>query len=222
MGYRKIEHNIDGAQESDDENIDDNLETEEVNKTELPDLEEYKDYIQNLRKKLDQNEKIEEDDFQDLEDIRNSEPNEKDLDKFELEKLVKDYYKDLVDKSECPETLPDMPFTVSDLKKRTPEENAEKREEFVDEKVQLKREWEEINNRPWPKYEHDVYSSNGKLIRKAGSEYDAHHIQPLGMGGENDARNITPLSAEVHYDKQGVHAPNSPYSKMDRMLGGMD
>ena len=60
MGYRKIEHNIDGAQESDDENIDDNLETEEVNKTELPDLEEYKDYIQNLRKKLDQNEKIEE------------------------------------------------------------------------------------------------------------------------------------------------------------------
>ena len=62
--------------------------------------------------------------------------------------------------------------------------------------------------------------SNGKLIRKAGSDYDAHHIQPLGMGGKNEVKNITPLNAEVHYDKQGVHSPDSPYTKMDKMLGG--
>lgn len=148
--------------------------------------------------------------------------NEKEIDRFELENLIKDYYEDLIDKSECPETLPDMFFTASDLKKRTPEENAKLREEFADEKIQLKREWEKINGRPWPKYEQDVYSANGKLIRKAGNEYDVHHIQPLGMGGENDAGNITPLNAEVHYERQGVHAPNSPYSEMDRMLGEMD
>ena len=42
------------------------------------------------------------------------------------------------------------------------------------------------------------------------------------MGGKNEASNITPLHAEVHYDKQGVHALDSPYSKLDQMLGGMD
>ena len=31
-------------------------------------------------------------------------------------------------------------------------------------------------------------------------------IQPLGMGGKNESANITPLDAQVHYDKQGVHA----------------
>ena len=60
------------------------------------------------------------------------------------------------------------------------------------------------------------------MIRKAGSDYDAHHIQPLGMGGKNEVRNITPLNAEVHYDKQGIHAADSPYSRLDQMLGGMD
>ncbi len=36
-----------------------------------------------------------------------------------------------------------------------------KREEFSDMKAQLKAEWEEANGKPWPKYEHDVYSANG-------------------------------------------------------------
>ena len=140
----------------------------------------------------------------------------------DIEKTLNDYFNDLKDKSEYPETIPDKPFEASDLKKRSPEENAEKREEFSDMKARLKKEWEENNGKSWPQYDHDVYSANGKLIRKAGSDYDAHHIQPLGMGGENIASNITPLNAEVHYDKQGIHAPDSPYSKLDQMLGGMD
>lgn len=138
----------------------------------------------------------------------------------ELEEILQDYFKDLKESSECPETIPDKPFDAGDLEKRTPEENAKAREEFSDEKERLKREWEEVNGKPWPKYEHDVYSANGKLIRKAGSDYDAHHIQPLGMGGKNEVSNITPLNAEVHYDKQGIHAPDSPYSKLDQKLGG--
>lgn len=158
----------------------------------------------------------------DVQSTESDETNENDNSEENLEKVLEDYFDDLKNKSECPETIPDKPFEVSDLKKRTPEENAEKRAEFDDKKEQLKREWEEANGRPWPKYDHDVYSANGKLIRKAGSDYDAHHIQPLGMGGENEASNITPLSAEVHYDKQGVHAPDSPYRKMDQILGGME
>lgn len=123
---------------------------------------------------------------------------------------------------ECPETIPDNPFRESDFEKRSPEKNAEMREEFAEKRVQLKLEWQEANGRLWTKYEHDVYSDNNKLIRKAGSDYDVHHIQPLGMGGKNEASNITPLNAEVHYDKQGVHAQDSPYSKLDQILGGMD
>lgn len=138
----------------------------------------------------------------------------------DLEQTLNQYFEDLKDKSECPETIPDRPFEASDLEKLSPEEVAKRREEFDDVKADLKKQWEEEHGRPWPKYEHDVYSANGKLIRKAGSDYDAHHIQPLGMGGKNEAKNITPLNAEVHYDKQGVHSPDSPYTKMDKMLGG--
>lgn len=139
-----------------------------------------------------------------------------------LEDIMGDYFKDLREKSEYPETIPEKPFEVSDLEKLSPEEVAEKRDEFDDKKAELKRQWEEENGCSWPKYEKDIYSTNGKLIRKEGSDYDAHHIQPLGLNGKNEVSNITPLSAEVHYDKQGVHSPDSPYSKMDKLLGGME
>lgn len=138
----------------------------------------------------------------------------------DLEQTVDEYIGDLKDKSECPETIPDRPFEASDLEKLSPEETARRREEFDDVKGDLKRQWEAEHGRPWPKYDHDVLSANGRPIRKAGNDYDAHHIQPLGMGGKNEAKNITPLNAEVHYDKQGVHAPDSPYNKIEKMLGG--
>ena len=155
-------------------------------------------------------------------DKEESEDMESDNPEKQIEKTLDEYFDDLKEKSECSETIPDEPFKPGDLRKISPEENAERREVFEEKKRQLKKEWEEANGRPWPKYENDVYSANGKLIRKAGSDYDAHHIQPLGMGGKNVASNITPLNAEVHYDKQGVHSADSPYSKLDQILGGME
>lgn len=139
-----------------------------------------------------------------------------------MKDCVKEYFDDVKDRSECPETISDKPFEVKDLKPRTPEENAKMREEFDDRKSELKKQWEEMNGQEWPKYKEDVYSENEKLIRKAGSDYDAHHIQPLGLGGKNEASNITPLHAKDHYDKQGVHSPDSPYSNMVKRLGGND
>lgn len=165
---------------------------------------------------------VSEEDIDQPKDDINLESVEEENPEDDIEKVLQEYFDDLKSKSECPDTIPDKPFESSDLKKRSPEENAEKRDEFDEKRAQLKKEWEEINGRPWPKYDHDVYSANGNLIRKAGSDYDAHHIQPLGMGGENVASNITPLNAEVHYDKQGVHSPGSPYSKLNDMLGGID
>ena len=139
----------------------------------------------------------------------------------EIKEISKEYIEDLKSKSICPETISDRIMEVSELKKIMPEENAEMREEFSVKKNNLKRVWEEKYGRQWPKYEHDIYSANGKLIRKAGNDYDAHHIKPLCMGGKNEVDNITPLNAEVHYDKQGVHAPDSPYSKLNEKLGGL-
>lgn len=140
----------------------------------------------------------------------------------ELKEIWEEYIADMKDKSECPDTIPDKPFEAVDLKKIEAEENAEMRDVFDEKKTQLKQEWEKANGRLWPKYEQDVYSPGGKLIRRAGDEYDAHHIQPLGMGGKNEVSNITPLHVNVHYDKQGVHASNSPYSRLDQKLGGIE
>lgn len=135
-----------------------------------------------------------------------------------IESNLYNYFDDLKKRSNCPDTIKERPFESRDLKKLSPEETAAKRDEFDDKKSDLKKQWAEEHGQPWPKYDSDVYSSNGKMIRKAGGDYDAHHIQPLGMGGKNEASNITPLHANEHYDKQGVHAPDSPYSKLDKML----
>lgn len=136
------------------------------------------------------------------------------------ETQVKDYIDDLKDKSECPETIDDNAFTAEDLEKTPPDEVAEKRTEFDNNKQELKHDWEIKNGREWPKYTEDVYSDSGKLIRKAGQDYDAHHIQPLSMGGQNEVDNITPIHAKDHYDRQGIHAPDSPYAKIEKSIGG--
>lgn len=131
-----------------------------------------------------------------------------------------DYLNDLLLKSEYPKTIQNQ-SDVADWYKSTPEETARKREEFDIKKADLKRQWEDKNGNIWPQYDQDVYSDSGKLIRKAGNDYDVHHIQPLSMGGENEVSNITPLHAKIHYDKQGIHAHSSPYSKLDSLLGEM-
>ncbi len=207
--------------------------TDGINKDIAQEIPEFKDSTENL----DQ-ESLTQDDFNRLEPIPGEIPEFNDDvnegrtpdTKIEsniniensLEKISNEYIQDLKEYSEYPETVSEKPFDTSDLHMRTPLENAKLREEFSEIKTQLKSEWEAINGRSWPKYDHDVYSDSGKLIRKAGSDYDAHHIHPLGMGGKNEASNIAPLNAEVHYDKQGIHAPDSPYSKLNQILGGRD
>lgn len=151
----------------------------------------------------------------------NKEADEKNSEVFEkdLEKVTEEYFKDVRDKSEFADTIPEKPFEISDLKKISPEERAEMREEFNSKREQLREEWEIATGREWPRYKEDVYSANGNLIRKAGDYYDAHHVLPLEVGGKNEVSNITPLHAEVHYDKQGVHATGGPCDKMCKMAG---
>lgn len=187
-----------------------------IDSIELPDdSERWRDSINSVR----ENQSIQIANQLDKDQIKSTDKSSlQDSAEVNLQELLDAYFDDLYEKSEFPETLPENTFSTDDLKKRSPEETAEKREEFDDMRTDLKAQWEKENGRSWPKYENDVYSANGKLIRKAGSDYDAHHIHPLGLGGENEARNITPLHAEVHYDKQGIHAPDSPYNQIDKAL----
>ena len=133
------------------------------------------------------------------------------------------YLDDVVKRSKVKDTI-----DVSKLKKRpwkriSPEKNKIMREQFAnsDFKDSLIKEWERINNRKWPTYEKDVYSKNGKLIRHAGDKFDAHHIQPLGMNGQNVASNLTPMHVLDHADHWGIHAYGSPYDTLNNVLGAI-
>jgi len=132
----------------------------------------------------------------------------------QVEKLIKEYHDDLKNNAEYPDTIE---HDGEPYKKLSSKEIAQKRAEFGDKKDQLIKEWEEKNGKEWPRYKEDVYI-NGKLIRKAGDRYDAHHIHPLSLGGKNESNNITPINAEKHFDKQVVHALDSPYGKLEKTL----
>lgn len=127
-----------------------------------------------------------------------SENNKQDVQKHEVSELAQDYIEDLRAKSECSDTIPADAIEPAKLELQPPEKVADKREEFDYNKAKLRKEWEELNQREWPKYEEDVLNDDGTVIRKAGDNYDAHHIQPLQLGGENVASNITPLDMNSH------------------------
>jgi len=129
----------------------------------------------------------------------------------EFQELKPEYFEDLKNRSEYPDTIVD---SGNDWHRRDSAENAEMRDEFDDVKGDLINQWEEDNGVEWPTYDEDVYTDSGSKIRGAGNRYDAHHIQPLTYGGENISSNITPLHALEHFDKKGVHAPNSPFGRM--------
>lgn len=141
-----------------------------------------------------------------------------------IKDVLKDYIDDIKNNSEVADTIADNPIDVSDLKKCPPEKTAEMRKEFDDIKSDLKKQWEEVNNRPWPKYTEDVYITNSRgglvKIREAGMDFDAHHIQPLSLGGKNEVSNLTPLKADIHFDSRGVHKEGSPFDQLSKMLGG--
>ena len=140
-----------------------------------------------------------------------------DFDK-EIEQTINEYLDDLKDNSDVPDTIPDKPFKPTELKRLTPEENATKREEFLSNRKDIIKEWESKFGREWPRYESNVIV-NGHVIRRAGDRYDAHHIKPLCLGGENTVENITPIHTERHQSKEGIHAKGRP---CDRLIGLME
>ncbi len=142
----------------------------------------------------------------------------KEAQKKDITELVKDYIEDLKSKSECPETIPEDALDTDKLEIRLPDKVAEMRDEFDDKKADLRKEWENIHEREWPKYENDVTNGEGKVIRKAGDNYDAHHIHSLQTGGENVASNITPMDVNSHRE---IHSSGgSCTAVVDKVKGG--
>jgi hypothetical protein len=135
----------------------------------------------------------------------------------EINYLKSMYFDDVSQNSQYPDTI-DKKIVETKWEKLSPEETAKARDEFDTKKADLIKSWEEKNNIQWPIYDKDVFSENGRLIRPSGSKFDAHHIQPLSLGGNNSPENITPLHAVAHYDKQGIHSPESPYSSIAAKL----
>ena len=152
--------------------------------------------------------------------------NQDEVNENDLQEVLGSYIEDIKNYSDVPDTVPENPIDVADLRHIAPEENAAKREEFDDTKRDLKHQWEQANGMPWPKYSEDVYitCTGGRevKIREAGQDYDAHHIQPLCLGGKNEASNITPLRAEVHFDSRGVHQLGGSFDQLNKMLGGTE
>lgn len=87
----------------------------------------------------------------------------------------------------------------------------ELRGRFVIDKDKIRTEWEKINNREWPKYKEDILNGRGEVIKKAGDNYDAHHIQPLKLGGTNEVSNIMPLDTTKHMD---IHSNSGSCKKL--------
>lgn len=141
----------------------------------------------------------------------------KDVDIKDLSETIKEYISDLKTKSECADTILSSGLEKAKLEIQSPEKVAELREQFDDNKAKLRKEWESLNNREWPKYKEDVYNEKGVRVRKAGDNYDAHHIQPLKLGGANEASNITPLDLTKHAD---IHSANGSCAKLVNRLEG--
>lgn len=138
--------------------------------------------------------------------------------KEKLENDFSDYQKELKEYSAAPDTIPENPIDFSELKRISPEENAIQKGEFNRNKDKLISEWEKINDKDWPTYKEDVViigkSGQEIILRKAGDRYDAHHDIPTSLGGKNEASNITPIKADLHYDHKGIHRADGPCDRL--------
>lgn len=128
--------------------------------------------------------------------------------KFEFTEKVDNYVNDVINKSEYRNTIPENPIKMDEIKKVP---SSELQIEFKNCKADLKKQWEIEHKQEWPKYKTDIVNKYGEVVRKAGQDYDAHHIHPLCLGGKNETKNITPLDVFSHRE---IHSKDSSFSEL--------
>ncbi len=99
------------------------------------------------------------------------------------------------------------------FEKLTVAQTEESREEFSRIKNKLIKEWEEQTGQVWPRYEQDVYSRKGKVIREEGDYYDAHHLIECTYGGPNVWWNIHPARFPDQHQR-AIHGKNGVAKKV--------
>ncbi len=133
--------------------------------------------------------------------------------------LVKDYVRDVESRTgiklsknqveEIKNALRNKEYT-----KLTTKETAKYRNEFNKVKNNLIEQWESNTGQKWSRYTEDVISPNtGKVVRKAGDKYDAHHIIENSFGGEHEWWNIHPAKFPNEH-QSGIHGAGSPANEL--------
>ena len=87
---------------------------------------------------------------------------------------------------------------AQDFVKLDPPKTDLNRKLFNNAKDKLIDEWEKNTGAIWPRYEEDIINKAGKIIRKKGDRYDAHHLIEISFGGPNAWWNLHPASIEEH------------------------
>ena len=88
-----------------------------------------------------------------------------------------------------------------------------RKKEFNKNRTKIREEWERETGQKWPQYEMDVYDRNGKVVRKKGQYYDAHHIVEMRFGGLDIWYNLFPASYPDEH-QNGIHRKGSIASKI--------
>lgn len=133
----------------------------------------------------------------------------------DITQTAKAYIDDLKSKSLFPDTIKSLDNAKLEI--QSPERVKQLRIEFNNNKDQIRKAWEALNHKEWPRYAEDV-EKNGIKIRRAGDYFDAHHEQPLKLGGTNDASNITPLDFNKH---QEIHSKSGSCRKLVEKIEGI-
>ncbi|OEH56382.1 hypothetical protein AQ616_02365 [Oceanobacillus sp. E9] len=101
-----------------------------------------------------------------------------------------------------------------EYKKMSPLDTAKHRAAFDKTKNKVIKEWEENTGEKWPMYKEDVISEKtGKVIRKQGDRYDAHHIIENTFGGEHEWWNMHPAKFPNEH-QAGIHGTGSPANSL--------
>lgn len=100
-----------------------------------------------------------------------------------------------------------MDIESNTYRRLSPDESHDNRREFNKVKRDMISEWEHETGRVWNTYDKDVHNKNGKIIRKAGSKYDAHELILNSWGSPHFWYNITPAPTPEH--QRDIHGKNS-------------
>ncbi|MGD6976945.1 T7SS effector LXG polymorphic toxin [Bacillus altitudinis] len=94
--------------------------------------------------------------------------------------------------------------------KMSPIETAKHRAKFDSVKNKVIKEWGRNTGQKWPVYNENIISGKtGKVIRKKGDKYDAHHIIENTFGGEHEWWNMHPAKFPNEH-QAGIHGAGSP------------